>query len=220
MKLSRRAISAMCLVALIAFPMSAFAQNEEGYKFNSLIVSSGEDPISSGITGIIRFENEQNRLIEVAFQHEQAWVIYGQHFNKKMIKGLFGASAGHFQGAPWAGPILTLSMPLGKIAGQEISARTMQWPGLFVWEPTNWKNDGVPNPNSILQAVISNIGLDIGPIGLTYTKLIFLDDPWNSLPGISYTKSVHKDFSLTGSMTRNINKNKWMFCVGLTWKPQ
>lgn len=209
-------------VFLATFPMSVFAQptSNEGYKFYSLTVSSGDDPISSGITGIVQFTNKQNRLIEVAVQQEQAWVTYGQKFSKKSVNGLVGASVGHFQGAPWAGPILILSVPVGKIAGQQIMARTMQWPGFFAWEPRDWKNDGMQNPERLFVGILGNVGLDIGPIGLTYSKLNFLDEPWNTLPGISYTKAIQRDFSVTGSATWNSNQKKWLLYAGLTWKPE
>lgn len=208
----------MCLV-ITAIPRSASAQSE-GYKFYSLTVSSGDDPISSGITGIVQFANERDRLVEVAVQHEQAWIIYGQKFKTKSLSGFIGASIGHFQGAPWTGPFLTLNMPIVKIAGQQFTARTMQWPGVFAWEPRDWKNDGVPNPESVPGVVLASFGLDIGPVGLTYSKLNFLEEPWNTLPGVSYTKEIQKDFSVTGSATWNSNKEKWLFYVGLTWNPE
>lgn len=216
---NRSFLTVVFLAALVSVPLTASAQTG-GYKFYSLTVSSGDDPIASGITGIVQFTNERNRLIEIAVQQEQAWVIYGQKFGKKSVSGLLGASVGHFQGAPWAGPILTLNVPVAKVAGQQVSVRTMQWPGVFLWEPRDWKNDGVPNPESVFIGVLANVGLDIGPIGLTYSKLNFLDEPWNTLPGVSYTTSIQKDFSVTGSATWNSNKEKWMLYVGLTWKPQ
>jgi len=47
-----------------------------------------------------------------------------------------------------------------------------------------------------------------------------MDEPWNELPGIAYTAKVREDFSVSGSATWNNNAEKWMFYVGLTWKPQ
>ena len=208
---------AMAFVVFTSQP--ALAQNE-GFKPYSLTVSSGDDPISSGITGIVQFTNEKDRLVEVAVQQEQAWFIYGQKFKKSSFSGTLGASIGHFQGAPWAGPILAMSMSVGKVAGREVSIRTLQWPGFFVWEPRSWKNDSVPNNEAVFLGLLTNVGMDIGPIGLTYSGLNFLNEPWNTLPGVSYTGSVRKDVSVSGSVTRNINKERWLFYVGLTWKPE
>lgn len=212
----------MCLAIMMASSQSAFAQDtqEKGYEFYSLTVSSGDDPISSGITGIVQFVNERNRLIEVAVQQEQAWVIYGQKFDKGWVSGSLNGAVGHFQGAPWTGPLLILNVPIGKIAGQQVAVKTMQWPGIFGWEPRDWKDDGVPNSEKMATVFLSTVGLDIGPIGLTYSKLNFLDEPWNTLPGISYTTSIRNDVSVTGSTLWNSNKEKWLLYVGLTWKPQ
>jgi len=116
--------------------------------------------------------------------------------------------------ARWAGPILAMSMSVGKVAGQKVLVRTLQWPGLFGWEPRNWKNDGVPNNEAVFLGFLTNVGMDVGPIGLTYSGLNFLNERWNTLLGVSYTGSV------TGSVTRNVNKEKWLFYVGLTWKPE
>ena len=79
----------MCLVVTI--PQPAFAQ-DTGFKPYSLSISSGDDPISSGITGIVQFTNERNRLVEVAVQQEQAWFIYGQKFKKSSVSGTLGWS--------------------------------------------------------------------------------------------------------------------------------
>lgn len=211
----------LVFAVLVSMPLPAFAQ-DGGFKFSSLTVSSGEDPISSGITGIVRFENERNRLLEVAIQQEQAWLVYGWKFNSGRVKGMLGATVGHFQGAPWAGPLLTMNAPLGTVAGRSVSVRTMHWPGVFPWEPRDWKteNDWLQNPEKLYKGYIGNVGLDVGPVGLTYSRQNFLDDPWNTLLGVSYTAAVEKNFSLTGSGTWNSNAEKWMFYAGLTWKPQ
>jgi len=210
-------------LVFLSLPVSAQTQEKtDGYKLKEIVVSAGEDAISSGLTGIVRFQNGKNRLIEVALQQEQAWVLFGPKFKMGRIDGFVAGSVGHFQGAPWAGPFLTLSVPVTKIGGhgQEVTLSIMQWPCFFLgWEPRDWRNDGKPpNTESVFLGYLSSFQLGIGPVGLVYSKLSFLDDPWNTLPGINYTYHIRKDFSVAGSATWNNNANKWMFYVGVTWK--
>ena len=182
-------------------------------------MSSGEDPISSGITSIGQFENEKGRLAEIAVQAEQGWFKWGSRFKLGPVKGLLAGALGHFQGAPWGGPFLTLDLPIGKVMGQEISVGTMQWPRVFfVNEPRGHVNDGKPaNKSDVYSVYLGSVNLSAGPINLTYSKLSFLDDPWNSIPGVSFTKSVRKDVSVTASVSRNVNRKEYMYYVGATW---
>lgn len=195
--------------------------DETGFKFHSLTVSSGEDPISSGITGIVRFTDEDDRLVELAVQHEQAWLIYGQKLGQGRVRGLIGGTVGHFQGAPYVGPIMTTEVRVGSVGNQPLKVSAMYWPALFAGEPRNWKteNDGVENPEGSFAGHLVNASLAVGRLSFVYTKLNFLDDPWNTLPGMSYTAPVRKDVSVTGSVTRNTNAERWLFYMGITWKP-
>lgn len=207
----------VCAVVICLFIVnSAFAQNG-GYKFHSLTVSSGESTITSGITGIAQFTKDK-RLIEVTVQQEQAWFVYGRKFeSSKKFSSLVSGSVGQFRGAPWAGPLLTLEMPIAKIAGQQVAASIMQWPWLFVKRPRGWENT---RPNShFLPGYLGGVQLTIGPIGLAYSKEKFLDNPWNELPALSYTKGISKEFHISASATWNNNDRHWMYYLGLTWKP-
>lgn len=198
-------------------PYAADAQDKE-FKFYSLTVSSGQNAISSGITGVAQFAKGA-RLIEVGVQHDQARFIYGTKFSaNSSLKGFVGATAGHFRGSPWAGPLLTLGVPVMKVAGQQVTVGTMQWPEFFPWKPDGW-NIGQSKHKYLLLAYLGGANLNIGPVGLDYSLLKFLDDPWNELPGVSYTKKIQKDFSVSGSATWNNNDKHWMFYLGLTWKP-
>lgn len=208
-------------LAILLAASPASAQVMSGFKFSTITVSSGDDAISSGITGIVRLENEKKQIVEVAVQAEQAWILYGKTFKVGHIDGVAAGSVGHFQGAGWVGPYLTLNASLGKIGGQKVSLSTMQWPAFFLgWEPRDWKNNGTKNPESVLVGYLASFQFSVGPVGLTYTKLNFLDDPWNTLPGVSFTQSVRKDLTVTASASKNQNAHKWLLYVGTTWTPQ
>src|SRR3989344_6039338 len=106
------------MVALAA--TLAQAQTEpEGWKFDTLTVSAGEDPLSSGITGSLWLEKGQQRFNFVV-QHKQGWFMYGRTLKLGRVDGVIAGSVGHFDGAPWIGPYLTLELPLGKVAGQKV----------------------------------------------------------------------------------------------------
>ena len=215
MKTNRWSVAVAFLVLALAVSTSALAQ--QGFQVTSVTVSSGEDPISSGLTGIVQLTNEKGRLLEVAVQQEQAWVLYGPKFKLGSVEGIVAGSVGHFQGALWAGPFLSLSVPVAK----NVTFSTFHRPGVFPWEPKDWKteNDGVENPESVFKGYVGSARMDIGPVSLIYSWQNFLDEPWNELPGIAYTAKVREDFSVSASATWNNNAEKWMFYVGVTWQP-
>lgn len=216
MRTSRWSVIAFFVLALV-IPMSAVAQ--DNFRVSSVTVSSGDDPVSSGITGILDLTNmKESRLLEVAVQQEQAWVLYGPKFKMGKVEAVVAGSVGHHQGAPWAGPFASLNVP---VAGN-VTFSTFHWPGVYVWEPKDWKteNDGIKNPERLLIGYIGSARLDIGPVSLVYSWQNFLDEPWNELPGVAYTAKVRKDFSVSGSTTWNNNAEKWMFYIGATWQPK
>lgn len=210
----------VCLLAgVILLAMSAIASAQDtSFRIISVTVSSGEDPISSGLTGIVRWTNKKNRLLEVAVQQEQAWVLYGPKFKLGSAEAIVAGSVGHFQGSPWAGPFVSLNVPVAK----NVTFSTFHWPGAFPWEPRDWKteNDGVENTESVYKGYVGSAQIDVGPVGLVYSWQNFMDEPWNELPGVSYTGKVRENFFVLGSATWNNNAKKWMFYIGVTWKPR
>ncbi len=216
MRTNRWSVLVVFLVLIFTVPMSVFAKQD--FQVTSVTVSSGEDPISSGLTGIIQLTDENGSLLKIAVQQEQAWVLYGPKFRLGSVEGIVAGSVGHFQGAPWAGPFLSLSVPIAK----NVAFSTFHWPGVFLWEPKDWKteNDGVENSESVFKGYVGSARVDIGPVGLVYSWQNFLDEPWNELPGIVYTMNVRKDFLVSGSATWNNNAKEWMFYVGMTWQPK
>ena len=194
MRTNRWSVLVVFLVFILTVPMSVFAKQD--FQITSVTVSSGEDPISSGLTGIIQLTDENGSLLKIAVQQEQAWVLYGPKFRLGSVEGIVAGSVGHFQGAPWAGPFLSLSVPIAK----NVAFSTFHRSGVFPWEPKDWKteNDGVENPESVFKGYVGSARVDIGPVGLVYSWQNFLDEPWNELPGIVYTMNVRKDFLVSG----------------------
>ncbi|MGE5392423.1 MAG: hypothetical protein ACM3NH_01640 [Candidatus Saccharibacteria bacterium] len=226
MKRSIGAAFLSVIVSAMFAPVQALAQDPEpkGFRITSVTVSSGEDAISSGLTGVIQFGDEKGRTVEVAVQQEQAWVIYGPKLKFGRAEVYAGGSAGHFQGSPWIGPYLSASVPVGTIAGQRVSLSTLHWPCVFLGkEPRNWMfvHDGKPeNGQSVFIGYVMSYGASLGPLGFSYARLYFLDDPVNQIPGISYTHKVRKDIRITGSASRNWNSKSWMYYVGVNWNRQ
>ncbi len=216
MKMTVRAV--LFLVAALVASVASAQTAQEGCQFETVAASAGDDPVSSGITGTVWLKCG-TRQLNIAVQHEQGWILYGKEFKVGKVRGVFAGFIGHFQGAPQGGLYLTLDAPLGKIAGQEVAVGTLQWPGAFLWEPKGSKEDGIPNPERLNSAFLSNFSLSIGPIGLEYSWLNFLDEPWNRIPGVSYTQKVRKDFSVRVSMGYNTNGGKWLPCIRATWSP-
>ncbi|HXK36657.1 MAG TPA: hypothetical protein VJ553_03690 [Candidatus Paceibacterota bacterium] len=220
MRFAAKSAFFMAMAVLMSTVSWAQAPDPEGWQFSSLTVSAGEDALSSGIAGSLWMDNqEKHTTFNVVVQQEQAWFLCGRRFTVGKLKGTVAGSTGHFMGVPWIGPYLDLAMPLGTVAGQEVVVSTMQWPIINAWEPDKWKNDGVKNPESLYIGFLTSYQVTVGPVGISYALLNFLDDPWNELPGVSYTQKIRKDFSVMGSVTRNGNAKKWMFYIGATWNP-
>lgn len=217
-------VTAVVVMALFSAP-AAFAQDPEGapskgFCITSVSAGSGDSAISSGLVGIVRFGNVNDRTVEVAVQQDQAWVIFGPKFKLgNRVKGYVGASAGHMQGSPWIGPYFDAEVELGRLAGQKVSISTMHWPCLFpFYEPSGWKNDGKPaNQEKVFLGYLMSYQVSFGPLGLTYARLNFLDDPWNDLPGVVFTQKVMDGVKVTGSATYNNNARKWMYFIGASW---
>ncbi len=216
MKAHRWSVVVAFLVLALAVPSATFAQ--QGFQVTAVTVGSGENPLSSGLTGTIQLTNEKDRFLEVTVQEEQAWVLYGPGFRMGKVSGIVAGSIGHFQGAPNAGIVLSLNVPVA----ENVSFSTLQWPGVFPWEPRDWKteNDWAENPERILKGYLGSVQMDVGPVGLVYSWQNFLDEPWNELPGVVYTAKVREDLSVSGSGIWNNNAEKWMFYIGATWRPQ
>lgn len=211
--------SALVLVFAVAVlsARATTAQTEQPkttWKIQSVTVSSGEDAISSGITGIMDLAHG-SASTQIAVQQEQAWLVFGKNVKLGKLEMTFAGSTGHQQGAPWYGPYFAATLPLGKHA----SLSTMQWPCFFFWEPRPWKNDGVKNPESVLVGYLGSIAGTVGPLEVNYAWLNFLDDPWNKLPGIALNHRFDQ-VKVRASATRNWNKKSWMFYVGATYYPK
>ncbi len=203
----------MLFVAL-AMPSPVSAQ----MGVSSISVGSGEDAISSGITGVVRLQSKDStRYAEFAMQAEQAWVVYGKKLNGK-VNGFVAGSAGHFQGAAWVGPYLSLSTTLGKIGGKDLSIGTFHWPVFFLGdEPRTWQNDGVPNPEKVSVGYLGSASVTWGMITISESYLDFLDDKVNWLPGVSLEVPMTSFSKGNFGYTWNGNKGKPMYYVGLTF---
>jgi hypothetical protein len=202
-------------VAFISQPVGAQR------RLTSASIGSGEDAIAGGITGIVRFGSADSTLYaEFAFQPQQAWFVWGRAL-KGRVGGFVAGSVGHFQGAPWVGPYVSLSLPVTKIGKNDLILGTFHWPAVFIGgEPSDWKNDGVENPESIKVGYLASASLTLGPIGVNYSMLNFLEEPWNHLPGASLTVPIVNELSFTTNYTWNGNKERSMYYMGVTWTPK
>ncbi len=194
-----------------------FARAQEGYSLESLLVSSGSDPITSGIAAIARFRDGSDRFAEVAAQSEQAWFAYGKYLGGGARSFVAAGAVGHFQTAP----LLGLRFDAVFRLDESVRLEVLYWPGVLLEEPTDWKteNDGVENPEGVYHGQFSGIRLAVGPVQASYYMLNFLDEPWNELPGISYTWSFRDDMAASLSATWNNNSRDWLPWIGLVWAP-
>ncbi len=207
----------LSLVISIAPLMAESAEAQDGYQLETLLVSSGSDPITSGVAGIARFSKSSGRFAEIAAQSEQAWFAYGQYFEKGDVTLVAAGAVGHFQTAPLMGLRLDASISLS----ERVRLDALYWPGMLLEEPEDWKteNDGVKNPESVFHGQFGGMRLAIGSVQLSYYVLNFLDEPWNELPGVSYSWPFQDDLTVSLSATWNNNSQDWLPWIGLVWSP-
>ncbi len=207
----------MSLVVLSSTLIPQLSQAQASYELETLLVSSGSDPITSGVAGIARFRNGDGRFGEISVQSETAWLAYGQFFAEGDLTLVTAGTISHVQMAPGVGLRFDASVRLSELASLDLS----YWPGLLFEEPEDWKteNDGVENTESLFHGQFGGVRLRVGPVQLSYYMLNFLDEPWNELPGVSYTWAFRDDLAASLSVTWNNNDQDWLPWIGLTWSP-
>ena len=89
--------------------------------------------------------------------------------------------------------------------------------GVFFREPDKWRNDGVKNPETLLLGTYADVAIWVGPVGLTYGALDFLDDPKNRLPGVAFRQALTKGITVKASATHNHTTKKMMWWMGFTY---
>ena len=72
-------------------------QAQAPYELETLLVSSGSDPITSGVAGVARFTNRDGRFAEISAQSENGWVSYGQYFAKGDLTLVTAGAVFHIQ---------------------------------------------------------------------------------------------------------------------------
>jgi hypothetical protein len=199
-----RTIIAMFAV-LVTFASSAKAQ----VKVTSVSAGTGETTISTGLVGIVTLAPQDgSRHIEVAATQSMGWLAYGPQFNGS-VKGFATMSAGHFLGAPWAGPYIVLSTNVGPV-----SVGTVQWPIVFAWKPNGFENA------KSQWGHLGGVSATYKAVTLNYALDKFMDDPWNALPGAAVSLPLTQEVGFNTSATWNTNKGHWMFYLGATWTPK
>lgn len=185
------------------------------YEIRSVSVSSGESAIISGLSIGIQLEpKSKSMLMDFTVQSEQAWLMVGPQWHKGEAKAVLTGDIGFLKGAPWTGLFATLDIPLDSVAGVPIAAGTTQWPAWFFLR----KPDGRESDKSSI-GYFGDVHASIGPLRISYSLNKFLDEPWNELPGVSYTVKARENLSISASATWNNNKERWMFWMGTSWTP-
>ena len=207
------------LLTVITLGLASPVAAQDGYRVSTVIVSSGKSPTTSGLAGTIQFRNDNKGYMEVTVQQESARFMYGRDFAAGPLACSLYGVVGYFQGAPFLSPYFYCGAPVGQIAGQRVFVGGLLWPGLYLGrEPDNWRDDGHLNPETMYATNLLMASINVGRVGATFSYLNVLDDPWNFLPGVSYTHPLTADFNVQGSATWNSNAEDTMYYIGLSWQ--
>jgi hypothetical protein len=197
---------AYLLLALSLFMAPALrAQSVGSFKPTSVSVSTGKSALGSGLSGTVAFSNTAGTNLSLTVEADQGFVLVGRDLTKAInVSGALGL----IDNTPWGGPLLVLHAP---VEGVKLS--TTQWPFFIAGTP------GDPSTDIQYGGYFANIEAKVGGFAVTWAALKFLDSPWNSLPGVSYTHPITEQFEMRGGAEYNTNQSEPMFQMGLTWKP-
>jgi hypothetical protein len=205
---------ALLIGMLVGMADASSAQSDGGLQFESVTVGSGEGPISSGISIMAHFvPPDESRLLEIMVQSDLGWIAYGPQYTFGPVSGVALVTAGHIHGVPFAGPLFTASIPVGRAR-----LTAIQWPTMLGWKPNNYEKE--VSRDQFIPGYFGGAGLGIGPLTVSYYINKYVADPWNHLPGVSYSGNIHEDVGINSSMTWNSNTSRPMFFLGVIWQPR
>ena len=211
-----RFLSFLLLTSILGTSAAA-QQDPSAMSLQSITIGSGRDAIASGIVGTAIFtSNDGKRYADFTVQAQQSWLTLGRNLGTKKTKATIGGTIGYFQGAPFVGPYVFVTRPINRT----ISVSGLYWPAVFAWEPSDWKNDGVRNPDSCAFGNFGMVSIGTVRMKLAYAMLDFLDDPFNRLPGISISAPYSERMTFSANSTWNTVAEEWMFYMGMTWSPK
>ncbi len=189
----------------------------EGWHLASASLSSGEDPLSSGLTGSLRLEDGK-KFLDANLKAEQGYFAAGRAFRLHSLDMEVAGSVGNGFGEPWVGFSVSASLPIATIAGRKVSISTLQWPFILAREPERWRTDGKPpNPEAVPFGMYSDVSLTCGGVTLQYALSDFLDDPVVHSLGVAVKLKFGKEFSAKASATWNFQTDKPMYLIGVSW---
>lgn len=195
-------------VVIVALTFFFGAEALEAQRLTSVTVGSGESAMVSGLSGIVTFETESNRYLEVAVMQEIAWAAYGPQLSGS-LDGFVAMSVGHMFGELWFGPYLFVSRET-----ETCRAGVMYWPAIFLQSPAQFETDSRTGH-------VVTVSYTCGILTASATANKFLDGALNSLPGLSVSVPLpEENMSFSGSATWNTNQRKVMWYLGVTWSPE
>ena len=190
---------------------------DAGFRVESLNVGAGQNATTSGLAAILALSNANGVRVEVWAMQDMATFLAGRSFKVGRATILTAGFVTVLEEALAFGPQIGISVPIADLAGQQISLRFLEWPGVFPTRaPKSYLDHDLDNPKVMWLQMAQ---VNIGGLGLSYSNLRWLDEPTNHLPGAAYTQSVRKDVSVTGSVVWNGNTSLPMYYIGATWRP-
>ncbi len=192
----------LCL--LIMSGLQIKAQEKSKIELNSLSLSSGEGPLSSGLFFEANFTRGKD-LLNIYLGERDICVYYLKPLGKKIY---LGPSWEYYYNTPTLG-LLALTTPF---SSENWTVSTFSWGGISAGTPTEQV--------TLLQwrwlFLYNSLSVDYK--GLTLSGAVMWYETWGHLFDLKYTKDINQNFKMFGSAGYSwYGDGKYLFKLGLSY---
>ena len=192
------------LLCLFAATIVLSAQEKPKIELNSLSLSSGEGPLSSGLFFEANFTRGKD-LLNIYLGERDICVYYLKPIGKKMY---LGPSWEYYYNTPTLG-IMALTTPFST---ENWTISTFSWGGISAGTP----NEEVTLLKWRYLFLYNSLGIDYK--GLTLSGAVMWYETWGHLIDLKYTKAINKNFKLFGSAGYSWYRDgKYLFKLGVSY---
>lgn len=189
------------LSLLVVLSLSAQETKKENWKINSLSISTGETPLTKGITLTPEFSKGKSVLL-MDFNAELGEAMY--FYSPKKWFAIC-PSVGFFKNTIWVGPIGSLNLFNGHI-------KTLNWVGYSAGNPEESSTKSEANFLFSYQWITVAVkGIEVYYVLQHYQRCL------EHISGVKATFNLSHEIKLFGGLGYMFNAEKYLWSTGFVW---